>query len=208
MISRIKTLSLLCALVALQAIGISAAHASQYTGSAYPSTATSQSTAGSKTFTTPGGTVQCDSHGQSTLNAASSTATITPKYTNCKAFGFLNATVNMNGCTYVSHAGAQVSPGVYNNSTDISCPAGQSISITAGTCVIRISAQTGLSTIKTTNLAAGTVTVQPNITNITHAVITDGFGCPFPGTGHYTGTYHGDSVSARVGGGTISVSGV
>jgi hypothetical protein len=208
MIPRIKTLSLVCALLALQAIGISAAQASEYTASAYPSTATSSSVAGSKTFTTPGGTVQCDSHGQSTLNAASSTATITPTYTNCKAFGFLNATVSMNGCTYVSHAGARISLGNYNNSIDVSCPAGQSISITAGTCKLLIPAQTGLKNVETTNLAGGTVTVRPNITGITHNVTTDGFGCPFPGTGHFTGTYHGDSVSARVGGGTISVSGI
>jgi hypothetical protein len=205
----LKVLGLaLVAVLAMSVMVASAASASQYTGSAYPTTGTGSNTAGKETFTTPGGTVQCDSHFVGTLAAASSTLTVTPTYTKCVAFGFLNATVNFNGCDYLFHAGASKGGGVYDNSADIVCPAGKGpVTITAGTCVVDVPAQTNLKNVKTTNLAGGTVTVEPNVTGITMNVTTDGFGCPFPGTGHYTGSYHGDVVLARSGGGTISVSG-
>jgi hypothetical protein len=205
---RIRTLSLLCALLALQAIGASMAQATPtYTASAYPSTATSENPPGSKTFTTEGGTVECTSHGQSSQSGPTSTVTITSAYVNCTAFGFLNATVVMEGCTYVSHATEQTGAGAYKHHIDISCPPASSIKITAGTCKLFIPSQTGLTTVQTTNLANGSVTIQPNITGITYAVTQDGFLCPFAGVGHKTGSYHGDGVSARVGGGFISVSG-
>jgi hypothetical protein len=209
MIRNLKVLGLaLVAVLAMSAMVASAASASQYTGSAYPTTGTGANTAGNETFTTPGGTVQCDSHFEGKLAAASSELTVTPKYTGCVAFGFLNATVAFNGCDYLFKAGASLGGGAYNNSVDVVCPAGSGpVTITAGTCKVDVPAQTGLSNVKTTNLAAGTVTVQPNVTNITMNVTTDGFGCPFPGTGHYTGSYHGDVVLSRVGGGSISVSG-
>jgi hypothetical protein len=101
-----------------------------------------------------------------------------------------------------------VAENVYNNSVDIVCPAGKGpVTIKAANCHVDIPAQTGLKNVKTTNLAGGTVTVQPEVSNITINVTEDGFGCPFPGTGHYLSSYHGDVVLSRVGGGTISVSG-
>jgi hypothetical protein len=209
MIRNLKVLGLaLVAVLAMSAMVASAASASQYTGSAYPTTGTGSNTAGNETFTTPGGTVQCDSHFEGTLAAASSTLTVTPKYTNCVAFGFLNATVNMNGCDYLFHSGPAQGGGVYFHTVDIVCPAGKSIVITAGTCVADVGGQTGLAKVKTTNLAGGTVTVQPEVAGITLNVTTDGFGCPFSGTGHFFGSYHGDVVLSRVGGGSISVSGI
>jgi hypothetical protein len=204
--SKVLGLGLIVAL-ALSAVVASAASASQYTASAYPATATGSNSAGNETLTTPGGTVQCDSHFQGSLSGASSTVAITPKYTNCVAFGFLNATVNMNGCYFILHATAHLGGGVYLAHLDIVCPPGTFIVIISGTCEVGIPAQTTLSSVKTTNLAGGTVTVQPNITNITMNVKKDGFGCPFSGTGHTTGSYHGDVVLSRVGGGSISVSG-
>jgi hypothetical protein len=216
MIRNPKTLALaLVAVLAMSVVVASAASASSYTGSAYPTTGTGSNTAGKETFTTPGGTVQCDSHFEGTLASASSELTVTPKYSSCVAFGFLNATVNMNGCDYLFRAGASLGGGVYNNRVDI-CQTrlleggiwGEigPITITAGTCKVDIPHQTGLSNVKTTN-SGSSVTVEPNVTNITMNVTTDGFGCPFPGTGHFTGSYHGDVVLSRVGGGSISVSG-
>jgi hypothetical protein len=209
MIRNLKTLGLaLVAVLAMSVVVASAASASSYTGSAYPTTGTGSNTSGKETFTTPGGTVQCDSHFEGTLSAASSTLTVTPKYTNCVAFGFLNATVEFKGCDYLFHAGASQGGGVYKNSVDIVCPAGSGpVTIKAGTCVVDVPAQTGLSNVKTTN-SGTSVTVQPEVSNITMNVTTDGFGCPFPGTGHQIGSYHGDVVLSRVGGGSISVSGV
>jgi hypothetical protein len=208
MIRNLKVLGLaLVAVLAMSAMVASAASASSYTGSAYPTTGTGSNTSGKETFTTPGGTVQCDSHFEGTLAAASSTLTVTPKYTNCVAFGFLNATVDFMGCDYLFHAGAAQGGGVYNNSVDIVCEAGEGpVTITAGTCKVDVPAQTGLTNVKTTN-SGSSVTVEPNVTGITMNVTTDGFGCPFPGTGHYTGSYHGDVLLSRSGGGSISVSG-
>jgi hypothetical protein len=205
---RIKILSLLCALLALQAIGASAAQAvPEYTASEYPSTATSENPPGSKTFTTEAGTVECTSHGQSSQSGPTSTVTIASAYTNCKAFGFLNATVNTEGCTYVSHATERIGAGAYRHHIDINCQGPNTIKIIAGTCEVFIPAQSGLTTVQTTNLAEGKVTIQPNITNITYGVLRDGFLCPFAGIGYRLGSYHGDGVSSRVGGGAILVSG-
>jgi hypothetical protein len=205
----LKVLGLaLVAVLAMSVMVASAASASQYTASAYPATATGANTSGKETFTTPGGTVQCDSHFQGTLAAASSTLTVTPKYTNCVAFGFLNATVEFKGCDYLFHAGASKGGGVYDNSVDIACPAGSGpITIKAGTCEVHILAQTSLSNLVTVN-SGGTITLQWQISlNITILVTKDGFGCPFPGTGHFKASLHGDVTLPRVGGGTISVSG-
>jgi hypothetical protein len=200
----------LVAVGAMSAVMASAAPASSYTGSSYPTAVTGSNISGRETFTTPGGTVQCDTHFLSPfyLNAIGSTLELFPTYTNCVAFGFLNATVDVMGCVYQLHAGAAQGGGVYNNSFDIVCRAGNGpITIKAGTCVVDVPAQTGLTNVKTTN-SGTSVTVQPEVTNITMNVTTDGFGCPFPGTGHQVGSYHGDVVLSRLGGGSFSVSGV
>jgi len=219
MIRILKSLGLaLVAMAAMSAVVASASQASEYTCSAYECLATGSNTAGNETFTTPGGTVQCNSHytveKEGTTNATgitgpTTTVTVTPTYTGCKAFGFVNATVNMMGCDYVFHSGSLIVAGRYNNSVSIVCPAGSGpITITAGTCVVDVPAQGPLTNVETENLAGGTLTVKPNVTGITLNVTTDGFGCPFPGTGHFTGSFHGDVTLARVGGGSISVSGI
>jgi hypothetical protein len=208
MIRNLKSLGLaLVAVLAMSAVVASAAQAvPSFTASAYPATATGSNAKGGEAFTLDGSTVQCDSHFQGTLSAAGSTLTVTPKYSNCEAFGFLEATVNTEGCTYVFHATEQVAAGVYNHHVDVVCPAGKSIKITAGTCKAEVTAQNNKTTVKTTNLAGGTVTVQPNVTVSTH-VTQDGFGCPLAGLGTRNAVYHGDVVVSRVGGGTVSVSG-
>jgi hypothetical protein len=187
------------AVLAMSAVVASAAQAvPQFTASAYPAIGTGSNKAGSETFTTEAGTVQCDSHFRGVLTEASSTLTVTPKYTECVAFGFLGATVNTEGCTYVFHATEKVENNVYRAHVDVSCPEGQSIKITAATCKAEVKSQTGLTTVKGTNLAGGSVTVEPNVTNIAMTVTQDGFGCPFSGTGAKTGSYHGDVVVSRV----------
>jgi hypothetical protein len=209
MIRNLKVLGLaLVAILAMSVMVASAASASTYTASSYTAIGTGANTAGKETFTTPGGTVQCDSHFEGSLTAPSSTLTVTPKYTNCVAFGFLNATVDFMGCDYLFHAGASKGGGVYDNSTDIVCEAGEGpVTITAGTCKVDVPAQTGLTNVKTTN-SGSSVTVEPNVTGIKLNVTTDGFGCPFPGAGEYTGSYHGDvDLKNTEVGGSISVSG-
>jgi len=205
------------------AMGVVAASMAQadpvFTCSSYPCKATGSNTAGAETITTPGGTVQCDSHflvekygtaGESIASPAS-TVTVTPSYlanANCVAFGFINATVTMNECDYEFHGTERTGIGRYNHHMVIHCPdSGNTIRIAAGTCEVAIGTQT-LTTVETENNPDGTVTVAWNLSNITINVIKDGFGCPFAGTGHKLASYHGEMVLSRVGGGSISTSGV
>jgi hypothetical protein len=212
----LKALGLaLIAVLAMSAVVASAAQAvPQFTASVYPATATGANTKGSEAFTLDGTSVLCDSHflvetynttNGTALHAPASTVTVTPKYSNCEAFGFLNATVNMEGCDYVFHATEQVSAGVYNHHVDVVCPTGKSIKIEAASCRAEVKPQNGRTTVKTTN-SGGAVTVQPNVT-VSTTVTNDGFGCPLAGTGTRNATYHGHVTVSRVGGGSISVSG-
>jgi len=204
----LKVLGLIfIAVLAMSAAMAPVSQASQYTCSAYPCTVTGSNTKGSETFTTPGGTVQCDSHYQGTLSEASSSLKITPKYSNCSAFGFLNAEIHFIGCWIVSHITVSLGGGRYLHIYDIECEAGAVIIITAATCEVKIPAQAGLTSTETENLAGGTLTVKPNISGITMNVTKDGFGCPFSGTGHTKGSFHGDVTLSRIGGGSISASG-
>jgi hypothetical protein len=203
MIRKLKSLGLaLVAVLAMSAVVASAAQAvPQSTCSSYPCTSTGSSTKGSETFTIDGATVTCDSHFVSSLSSASSTRTITPTYTGCEGFGFTTATVNVEGCTYLFHATEKVAAGVYKHHVDIVCPSGKSIKMTGGTCGLEVKPQTGKTTVQTTNLAGGTVTIQWN-TIISVTITKDGFGCVLAGLGTRNGAYHGDVVF----GGAASVS--
>jgi hypothetical protein len=120
----------------------------------------------------------------------------------CRAFLGLAATINMNGCAYVFHATAG-SGHNYTGNADIECPAGKTITITAGTCEVTVGDETTLGKTINQNLgavnfvnntAADDIWVNPDITNsITYDKVKDGFGCPLNGTGEksdgsYTGT--------------------
>jgi hypothetical protein len=171
------------AVLALAALLSSAASAANYTASSYPTTGTAESALGNDVLTTEAGKVECKSHFEGTLSSASSSLTVVPKYTGCKAFGFLEATVTMNSCDYpfTEPTGSSDS---YSANLDISCPFGKVIEVTAGTCKMTIGAQTGLSSVAiTNNTGAGDVTVKANVTEIHYTVTQDGFGCSFSGTG-------------------------
>jgi len=217
MIRNFKALGLaLVAVLAMSAVVASAAQAvPSFTASSYPAFATGSNTIGGETFTTPGGTVQCDSHykvekyrtttTEGLPSPGSSTVTVTPEYTDCVAFGFLGASVKMNSCDYEFHATSKIAEGHYNHHIFIRCT-GAPITIVAGTCEVTVGEQS-LSSVTTQNNVDGSVTVKPNVTGITMNVVKDGFGCPFAGTGHQTGSFHGEVKVSRVGGGSISVSG-
>jgi hypothetical protein len=198
MTRKFKTLGVaLFAVLALTAVMASAASAANYTAGAYPTTGTGESALGNDTFTTEAGKVECKSHFSSTLAASSSTLTVTPKYTSCRAFGFLEATVNMNGCDYLFTTPTTPVADVSSANVDVNCsPAGNKIIITAATCKVEIGAQTPTGSVAITNdTAAGDVTVKANVTGIAYTVVTDGFGCPFAGTGAKTGaTYVQDAA--------------
>lgn len=207
----IRNLSIIAAVMALSGATASVVLAApEYTTSSYPGAVTSANTKGSEVFTTEAGKTECESHYVShSISSPSSTLMITPKYTGCTAFG-LSSTINTEGCGYVFHATERFAASMHLHHVDVSCPAGQSIKIIGGggICRAEIKSQAGLTTVRTTNLANGTITAELLIEGIAYTVTHDGFGCLFNGTGNKTGgIYSGHLVFARVGGGSVEVSG-
>jgi hypothetical protein len=202
----------IAAVLAMSAFGATAAQATpQFTCSAYPCTATGSASLGAEKFVVDGAAVECASHyliekeGGGDLTAGASAVTVTPTYTGCKAFTFLNATVNMGGCDYVFHATEKVSAGVYKHHVDLVCSTGGHVLIEGGGCVVDVGAQTGLTTVKTTN-EGNNVKVEPEVSGVVVNKTADPFGCPLSGTGAGTGTFTGSTTVHNVAGGTSTVS--
>ncbi len=208
-----KLIPALFAVAILVAAFSAAAQASTFTAEKYPATIEGKSV-GTHVFSIENNLkVECQSsHFNGTLSAASSTATITPTYTSCVAFGFLSSTVNFNGCDYLFHAGEEVAPDKHQGTVDIVCPAGASIVIAASTCEVSVPAQTGLGS---NNIENNTnpldLTATGSLTGIKYTKTKDGFLCPFAGTGTKTdGGYAGTATATAKSGGVqvgISVSG-
>jgi hypothetical protein len=197
---RFRRVSIFCGLIFIVAVLLPAAAqaAPAFTTDFYPATVHASNTAGNETITTTGGTIQCDTAYHAELKEPSTTLSITPTYKNCVAFGFLGASVNFNGCKYLLHLYEQNAADKFAAGFDIVCEAGKSIEVAAGTCKIQIGAQAGLKSVSLINNTEATpapdLTFQPNVTKLALNVVTDGFGCPFPGTGASTGSFHGDAT--------------
>jgi hypothetical protein len=115
---------------------------------------------------------QLSGHGTSST-ATTTELTITElKYLECNVGGQA-ATTNANGCHYLFTAGTE-------GTVHVQCPAGASIQVTFGTCVLSVGAQT-LSGIKYHNVGTE-VTVESLVTGI-HGTTTAG--CP-GGAGTFT----------------------
>jgi len=184
MTRKIKMLGMaLVAVLALTAVAASAASAASFTSSSYPTTATGESALGNDVFTTEAGKVECKSHFESTLKEKSTDLTVTAKYTNCKAFGFLEATVSH--CTYTFTNPTETTATTFH-STEVHVT-GSPCTISAGTCKVSVPLQTPSGSIHFTNESGGDVKVLANVTGIKYTVTEDGFACPFGGTGEKTG---------------------
>jgi len=189
MIRKLKTLGVAAfAVLALSAIGASAAQAANYTASAYPTSFTAETAKGNDTFTTEAGTVECKSHYSGSLSKASESITVNASYSNCEAFsGFASATVNMNGCDYTFYTSGAV---------DLNCGS-KGVVITAGTCEAEIGGQTGLKSVTQKNVG-NHITVDAAVKSINYTVLKDGFACPFGGTGAKTGASYTTHSAATV----------
>ncbi len=87
-------------------------------------------------FTTVSGTVSCTkAHFEGTISPTTTEMRLIPNYgvNACKAFGFINVPVDVNGCSFRSLA---------EGLTHIECPAGAGIEITAPGCTTKIGPQT------------------------------------------------------------------
>jgi hypothetical protein len=198
MIRKSKALGLaLVAVFAMSAVIASAASASTFHAAKYPVTLSGSQTT-THVFSASGTSVSCEKATfAGSASADSSEVTIHPTYSGCTAFGFVGATVNTEECNYVFHSGATTNEKeeIYAGTTDVKCPAGQSIKVTASTCALEIKGQTGLSSVSFDNNAAGTETVGANVEKIANTVTKDGFLCPLNGTGNFTdGKYTGTTL--------------
>lgn len=196
------------AALAMCTVGASAAEAApEFTCSSYPCQLTGSNSKGSEVFTTEAGAMECDSHWLSgSLFAPTSALAFTASTSNCEAFGYIEATINAEGCTYVLSGTELVSAGVYQHHVNINCPAGKSIKITSGTCKAEIKPQTGLTSVKSTN-SGSSIILNWQLAGMAYTVTQDGFLCPFSGTGNKTGmSYSGEITQSRVGGGSVAVS--
>ena len=119
-------------------------------------------------FTTDSGTVRCSeaTYVGSQAGTSASSVEVAPTYSGCKLLFFINVTIDPNGCKYrfntVTKEGAN-----FEGNTDIVCPAGKAIEVTAPGCTITYPAQNGLTKVTFTNLGTGhtqEVTVDVGIT--------------------------------------------
>lgn len=184
------------AALALSAVVASAASASKFQSANYPAKITG-SQVGEHVFTIESELkTKCKKATfEGSLSAASETLTITPTYSECTSFG-ISSTIKFNECTYVFHAGAELSANHFAGTTDVSCPAGKVITITTATCEVQVGAQTGLGSLEYVNEASGKVTVKANVTGIKYNKTKDGFLCPLNGTGtKEDGKYEGETLT-------------
>jgi hypothetical protein len=157
----------------------------------YPATIHGSSAKGTEAITTEGGKVECAVSYHAELKEASTTLTLGPTYSGCEAFGFIGIPVSAEGCAYLLHVSGQSAEDKYKATFDVSCPAGKSIKIEAGSCKVEIKAQSGLASVAITDDTEATpkrdITFDPEVANLAYTVTQDGFLCPFNGTGSKTG---------------------
>ena len=135
-------------------------------------------------FITNAGEVACSTSSFAGTNATktSSTATLTPTYSGCKAFGFLSATVEPHGCTYTFHLVEGSS--LPTATVDVNCTGTNEITINSTGCVVHVPPQAGLKHVVFENIASKPRTIKA-------IKYTATSGCLNPGTstnGTYTGT--------------------
>lgn len=188
-----KTVVLLC--LAVSAIAAGSAQAAEFKADAYPAEITgAQLGTGTGGESGEGGTIlafegqmtECGGAGfEGELAKASPQLSVSQFGIGCTAFGFLNAHLALNGCTYRFNIGSG-SEDNYTGTVDIVCPAGAKMVLTSESCEIQIGPQNGLSTVSYENLTKESpkkLRVVFNVSGFTYNKTKDGFLCPLNGTG-------------------------
>lgn len=148
---------------------------------------------------TEAGTIRCTNvtFGGS-LSGAANPLSLSPTYSGCGAFGFTEASVTTNGCSYAYWLDEEGGLGGYP--MDINCPAGKEIVVKTATCTMAIPPQSGRRASEYANLDSSPtghseIEITSKVANLTYTVTKDGFLCPFNGTGtRTTGTYTGKTL--------------
>lgn len=120
-----------------------------------------------------------------TMSETGYSVSMTPSFSECTAFG-ISATVSTTGCAYVLTGEEETeTEETFGATVGVDCEEGKAITITAGTCVLKIPTQTDLGEVTVTNVATSppSATVDLAITEATYEKTTDGFLCPLTGTG-------------------------
>jgi hypothetical protein len=104
---------------------------------------------------------------------------VTPIYSGCKAYGFLSATVDVNGCTYrfIGQASGELA------NVNVECPAGNEITVTTTGCVMHVEPQTGIAHLKFTNTTINKPDDIDATATLSGIKYTATSGCPGEGTG-------------------------
>jgi len=168
----------------------------------------------SEKITTEAGTIVCNKIEIAAPYSASSQSTLSfvTVHSECKAFGFLSATVDSEICAYVFDPYEKVGEGNYRAKFSVDCGAGESIKVVASTCSMEIqdvAGNQGLSYVALSN-SENKILMDPNVSPIVYQVTNDGFLCPFNGTGKKTdGTYTSTAAVklTAAGGATAKVAG-
>ncbi|HET7119933.1 MAG TPA: hypothetical protein VFI17_01635 [Solirubrobacterales bacterium] len=154
---------------------------------------------GEFTFTVEGSTVACaNAETQGNGEDGATWGRMHPTYTECTAFGFINATVATIGCDFEAMATEEIEAGVFKGELKIVCEAGKEIIIAAGNvCEVKVGPQ---------NIINGTMATNVEVSGKTHVRLhsnkspvkanktKDSFGCPFSGTGETTATANGTTT--------------
>lgn len=184
------------AMSAVVASGASA-QAFKFKSEGTPTKLTGTQHAGNDVFVTDAGSVSCSEANYSgeQVGTEVSEVTVTPSYSGCTAFGFVNVPIHVNGCQYkftaITKEGAN-----FEGAVDIVCPAGKVIEVTAPLCTVTIGSQNNLKKVTYTNVGSGTtreVTVDVAITGITYVEHRSSIFSPCPSNTvtKTNGTYNG-----------------
>ena len=178
----------LAALSLTSAFATSAQGANEFIAGKYPATIHGTGNVGVFKWQAFGGSVECKNTFDGTLTEPSTTLKLAFTSTECKAFGFLEATVTNEGCELLMHGTEFVKAGEYKAHLDFVCPAGKSLKVVAGTCEVQYKEQTGMTTVQLINDKGSSedVTFDPEVTGVKYTVLKDGFACPLSGTGEKT----------------------
>ena len=201
MIRKAKVLGLaLVAVLSMSAVAASGAQAETWFHSdVNPTVITGEETETNK-FVTSGGNVKCTSKFDATsegtktetkpgeVTYTTKTITIKPTYSNCTAFGFVGATIDMNSCDYLFHLTQNTPP---TATVDVVCNPGDDITITTSFCTVHVPAQTNLAHVVFESTGATTNTKDIDATLTFEGIkYTETSGCFVPGeraNGTYTG---------------------
>jgi hypothetical protein len=184
------------ALIAVLALGAASASAAEFHSSTASGTIDA-SQVGNNVFTTAGGTVECEGVNFSGTYSAATTKsqTVTPTYSECRAFGFATAHVEVTGCTMTLNA---------DTSSSLNCGATGHIVITptffGSVCTVTIGGNQNFAvkSVEFTNTKTThpwDVDVDQHISGVTYVVSGGGGSCG--SVGHHTDGKLEGTVTSR-----------